>query len=219
MIKLIIFDAGDILYDWHYWSKYFGKRFQKLLKTHGVKDIENEGKLWDRVAVDANTGKISLQEAHGRHLVNLGLSKNLVAEYEKLDREALAKLKVKDTKTREILTELKARGYKIAILSDTPHSKSTKNWIIKNIGLGELFDAIFVSSEIGHMKPDKEAYFTVLNSFKIKPTEAVFVGHDEDELVGAKKIGMKTISYLGHHSGDFVIKKFSEILDVVISLR
>jgi putative hydrolase of the HAD superfamily len=78
-----------------------------------------------------------------------------------------------------------------------------------------MFDRIFTSAELGYEKPDKETYLSVLDAFGVKPNEAVFVAHDEDELVGAKKLGIKTISYQGHESGDFVVQKFEDIPKVL----
>jgi putative hydrolase of the HAD superfamily len=120
-------------------------------------------------------------------------------------------MKLKDPEAKDAIMELKKRGYKVAILTDSPHTTPTQHEMLSTIGMGGMFDGIFVSCELGHMKPDKEAYEAVLNAFNVKPSESVFVAHDEDELVGAKKVGIKTISYKGHDSGDFAIESLKEI--------
>jgi FMN phosphatase YigB (HAD superfamily) len=35
----------------------------------------------------------------------------------------------------------------------------------------------------------------VLNYFKVKPEETIFVGHDKEKIKGARKLGIKTISF------------------------
>lgn len=218
MIKLIIFDAGDILYDWQGWFEYFGKKASAFLKNHNAKIVDENNELWNDLGKLASVGKISLHEAHKRYLARLGVSEKFVDEYEKIDKEGLKHLKLKENSIPETLTKLKENGLRVAVLSDTPHMIDTKKFMLSHVGLENFFDGIFISSEIGHQKPDREAYETVLKYFNVKPTETIFVGHDEDELAGAKVIGLKTVSYRGHSSADFVIKKFSELLGVVESL-
>lgn len=218
-IKLVIFDAGDILYDYKERFKEFIRDLEKLWKDNGA-NIERHGDFWEteNIGWAASVGKISLDDARRRQLKALGLPERLLDKYNKIDVKAMKKLEPKDSKIREIILEIKKRGYKVAVLSDTPQNKKTKKFMMEVIGVGDLFDEIFVSSEIGHMKPDKEAYFAVLNHFGLKTSEVVFVAHDEDELMGAKELGIKTISYQGHKSGDFLIKKFGEILGVLEKL-
>jgi HAD superfamily hydrolase (TIGR01509 family) len=47
---------------------------------------------------------------------------------------------------------------------------------------------------MGYKKPDREVYLTVLKYFKVKPKEAIFIGHDKKELEGARKVGVKTLT-------------------------
>lgn len=219
-IKLIIFDAGDVLYNFS-WLEVFNREIKKFVKKHGLKhSVEDFHKSWydENIGKPAATGKISLREAHRRHLKKMGIPEDLLDEYEEIDFKALKNLKIKDSKIKETILKLKKKGYKIAVLSDTPHPKDHKKIMLDIVGLDGIFDEIFVSSELGHTKPDKEAYLIVLNHFHAKPSETVFVAHDEDELIGAKKLGIKTISYQGHKSGDFVIQNFKEILEVVENL-
>jgi len=219
-IKLVIFDAGDILYDYRKSFKEFFKNLEKLWEKHGVA-FEKGNDLWETEDIGwaASIGKISIDEARRKQLRAFGMSEELLDEYNQIDIESMKKLESKDPEIREVILKIKEKGYKVAVLSDTPQNKKTKKFMMEVIGVGDLFDEIFVSSEIGHMKPDKEAYFAVLDHFGLRSDEAVFVAHDEDELVGAKKLKIKTISYQGHESGDFNIQKFKEILDVLEKLK
>lgn len=220
MIKLVIFDAGKILYDYRDYFELFLKNLDEFFKKHGAKNLDKHKSLWEgKYSKDTLVGNLSLSDARKKHLKFLGLSTRLLKEYEMLEMEAIKKLRLKDSGMRETLLELRRKGCKLAVLSDTGQSKKMKRYMLETIGIGDLFDGVFVSSEIGHAKPDKEAYFTVMKHFNAKPNETVFVGHDEDELVGAKKLGIKTISYQGHKSGDFVIQNFKQILNVLENLE
>lgn len=215
MIRLIVFDAGDVLYDTRPFFEYFYPRVTEFLKKHGAKTLDEDERLWKDLGRAASVGKITLHEAHRTYLRRLGLSEELVDEYERIDNEAFDQMPVKDKKIRDVLLSLKKRGYAVAVLSDSRRSSRAKERLLERIGLGGLFDVIFVSSEIGHEKPDREAYEAVLQHFNVRPEEAVFVGHDKDELAGARGVGMKTISYRGPHKADYIIRSFHEILEVV----
>jgi HAD superfamily hydrolase (TIGR01509 family) len=69
--------------------------------------------------------------------------------------------------------------------------------LFKKFGLvkGKHYNKLFLSNLIGYEKPHPKTYLTVLNYFKVKPKEAIFVGHDKEEMEGAKKLGIKTISF------------------------
>jgi len=69
--------------------------------------------------------------------------------------------------------------------------------LFKKLGLkkGKHYDKLFLSHLIGYEKPHPKAYIKVLEYFKVKPEETLFVGHDREEIEGAKKVGIKTISW------------------------
>lgn len=93
------------------------------------------------------------------------------------------------------MRKIRAKGIKVAILSDTVHPLAWRLKLFKKLGLvkGRHYDKLFLSNQIGFEKPEAGAYLSVLKYFNVKPEEAVFVGHDESELEGAKRVGMKII--------------------------
>ena len=218
-IKLIIFDANKVIYDLKNVFKYFNPAFTNFLKSHGVTDIENVSKSWGEFSKATELGKMSIQEAHRQYLSKVGIPETYLSEYEKLDSEAFKKAELTDTGIRGTLSKLKNDGYKLAILSDTGRTPADFEVMFKYLNINGLFDKIFVSSEIHHKKPDKESYQAVIDYFSYKPDEVVFVGHDEEELTGAKNVGIKTISYKGDPAGDVLIQKFSEIPESVSKLQ
>ena len=81
-------------------------------------------------------------------------------------------VEVKDT-----LDELRKRGYKLAIGSS---SKNTKK-ILKQIGLGDYFDAISDGTNITKSKPDPEVFLKAAEMLGEKPENCMVV---EDALAG-----------------------------------
>ena len=225
MIKLVIFDAGDVLYKGSK-KEVVREVVSSFLAKHGVKDLEKAlkigGEVWSRVEKLVKIGKMSLREAHEKWIEALGLNRKLVSEWSEIEKSEIRfKLFKRTPHVNETLKILK-RKYKLAILSDTVLSKEEMIQKLQALKIDyKLFDEIFTSHDIGYEKPHKEAYLTVLRYFNVRPEEAVFVGHAKDEIEGAKKIGLTTVVFADKNvEGDYFVKQFDDlpkILDKTIS--
>ena len=92
-----------------------------------------------------------------------------------------------------VLSKLRARGVKIAMLTNSIHSAQTKwDWLRKQ-GVDMLFDLIYSSVEAGYKKPAPEIFSAFARAVQLSPEEVVFVGHDPAEVQGAKRAGMTTV--------------------------
>lgn len=215
MIRLIIFDAGNVLYTVS--EKKFDRVVKKFLSKHKIKFSQKIGEEWDKRAHLVNRGKITLKKARELWLEGIGLSKRLEPEWKMWDIKYLQSHLIKERGVKETLEKLKKQKYKLAVLSDCPHDKRLKKMILRNIGVDHFFDEIFTSYDIGFMKPEKEAYLIVLNHFKVKPEESIFVSDHVDEIEGARKVGIKTVFFNKRKCGkaDFCIRKFPQILAIL----
>ncbi|MHA1721745.1 MAG: HAD family hydrolase [Candidatus Baldrarchaeia archaeon] len=220
MIKLVVFDAGDVLY------KSSKKNVVKevvssFLVKHGIKDLENAlrkaREAWLRVEKLVKVGKMGLREAQEKWLEALGLNKKLVDEWMEIEKKEIRfKLFKRTPEVNETLKILRKK-YKLAILSDTVLNKEELIQKLQALKIDyEFFDEIFTSHDIGYEKPHREAYLTVLRHFNVKPYETVFVGHAKDEIEGAKKIGLITI-VVGDRNvkGDYFIKQFKDLIKIL----
>jgi len=95
--------------------------------------------------------------------------------------------------TEEVLKILKARGYKLAVVSnlyDITAQRVRKQFsdFLKN------FDVIAFSSELEIRKPDYRIFQHVLAQLGVKPEEAVMVGDNaRRDIAPAQELGMSTI--------------------------
>ncbi|MEM5772922.1 MAG: HAD-IA family hydrolase [Candidatus Aenigmatarchaeota archaeon] len=196
MIKLIIFDGEGVLYSAKKVVKIFEKEYDKFLRKFGS-SLDEQAKLWFKLYPKIVTGKISLREANKLVYKKLGIPSSKVDEWLKRDKEIFLKHVELKRNVKETLLKIKARGIRIAILSDTVHPLKWRLETYKKFGLvkGKHYDKLFLSNLIGYEKPHPKTYLSVLNHFKLKPEEAIFVGHDKKEIEGAKKLGIKTISF------------------------
>ncbi len=215
MIKLLIFDAGNVLYKAHL-NREIRKVVRRFLLSKGIKDFKKERRVWNKLKKLGRVGKLNLKQCHEKWLEALGLDKRLVKEWNRILKDFWLKHSFQFPKVNETLKELKRRGYKLAVLSDTIESKKEKIEKLKLFKIDyKLFDEIFTSHDIGYEKPHKKAFEKVWKFFKVKPNETIFVGHDE-ELEGAKKLGMITISFRNPKArADFFCRKFEDLLKII----
>lgn len=100
-----------------------------------------------------------------------------------------------NTELLEKIEELKAAGYQIAILSN--YTAELRN-VLKEQGIYELFDEVFVSTELGAQKPDPKAFFVTCETLSIEPAEMVFIDDTPRSLATAKEIGYTPILFRGN---------------------
>jgi len=97
----------------------------------------------------------------------------------------------------EVLLELKKKGYKLGIITNTVTSKEEHvRMALRKIDVEKYFDVIVTSVDVGHEKPDERIFMTALRKLRVKPKEAVMVGNRASvDIVGGNRMGMKTILF------------------------
>jgi putative hydrolase of the HAD superfamily len=95
----------------------------------------------------------------------------------------------------EVLAELKRKGYKLGIITNTITSREEHVRIaLRKIGVEKYFDVILTSVDVGHEKPDERIFMTALRELKVKPHEAIMVGNRiSTDIVGGNRMDMKTV--------------------------
>jgi HAD superfamily hydrolase (TIGR01509 family) len=194
-IKLAIFDGEGVIYDSKKVIEEFEKEYDSFLRKFGT-SLKEQEKLWFKLYPKALKGKLTLREANEIVYQKLRIPKSKVKEWLRKDRQLNLKFVKLNKGAKKILLETKAKRIKVAILSNTVHPLKWRLELYKKLKLvkGKYYDKLFLSNMIGYKKPEREAYLTVLKYFKVKPKEAVFVGHDKKELEGARKVGIKALT-------------------------
>jgi len=97
----------------------------------------------------------------------------------------------------EVLTELKRKGFKLGIITNTVTSREEHvRMALRKIDIEKYFDIIITSVDVGHEKPDERIFLTALRKLRIKPKDAVMVGNRiSADIVGGNRMGMKTILF------------------------
>ena len=89
---------------------------------------------------------------------------------------------------KEKLTELKAAGHTLAVLTASPHL--TLDPCLARLGLDKLFDAIWSSDDFGKSKSDPSIYLDALDRLGVAPSECIFVDDNVGAVKAAKAAGL-----------------------------
>lgn len=120
------------------------------------------------------------------------------------------------------LTKLRERGLKLALVSNTfiPGFVLDKHLAMHD--LLEFFPIRVYSSAVGVCKPHPRIFEEALRQVGVKAADALFVGDIvRKDIVGAQRVGMRAVlrkpsAINGHHRvADFVIRRISELHNIV----
>jgi len=186
-IKACVFDAYGTLFDVHSAVGKYRERLgdvadpvsllwrTKQLEYTWLRSLmKHHADFW-QVTRDA------LDFAFDAHQLNdPDLKKDLVEAYLQLDCYP---------EVPETLSTLKARGFKLAILSNgTPAMLEAA---VKNSGLEELIEANYSVEDVGIFKPDPRVYQLAVDGLSVSAEEIVFQSSNAWDAAGASAFGFK----------------------------
>lgn len=108
--------------------------------------------------------------------------------------------------TDEWMDALKAKGYRIYILSN--FSRKAYRDCAKELDYISKADGAVISYKVGMIKPDPEIYRYLLDTYDIEPSEAVFIDDTADNIEAAKKLGINTILFTGKDAADEELHRY-----------
>lgn len=117
----------------------------------------------------------------------------------------------------ETLATLRKRGYRTALLT---------NWdqrvrrVVAETNFGSLFDHLFISSEIGHEKPDRAIFAHCQAALDIEPQQILHIGDSlQHDIEGAQAAGWHAIRITSkpdlHGNRYRSIQTLSELLEIL----
>jgi putative hydrolase of the HAD superfamily len=101
--------------------------------------------------------------------------------------------KVLNTELITIIKTLREQGYPLALLSN--YTSTLRDKLAKHT-LGDLFDHIIISSEVGMQKPDPEIFYRTFKDLGIQPEEAIFIDDSLKSLSTATEVGYYPIRFI-----------------------
>jgi putative hydrolase of the HAD superfamily len=90
-----------------------------------------------------------------------------------------------------VLKELK-ESKRLALISNFDHPRHVRRYL-SEYGIGELFESIVISGEVGAKKPDPSIFTPALAATGLTPSEVVYVGDTEEDVRAANAAKMMPI--------------------------
>ncbi len=118
----------------------------------------------------------------------------LVKEYRSHNREAHKTLVQPMEGCRELLQDLKERGYRMAIVS--AKRKDMVELGCRQCGILDYFELILGSEEVKKHKPDPQGLFEACRLMKASKDNAVYIGDSSTDIEAARRAGMYSIGYI-----------------------
>ncbi|MDE6742898.1 MAG: HAD family hydrolase [Lachnospiraceae bacterium] len=92
--------------------------------------------------------------------------------------------------TIDTMGKLKQNGIKIGILTDVAYGMDNEFSLEDIAVLADFIDVSITSVDVGYRKPNSAGYLQLLDSLKVTPNEMLFIGDEEKDIIGAKKLGI-----------------------------
>jgi HAD superfamily hydrolase (TIGR01509 family) len=130
--------------------------------------------------------------------------------------EPIFETAIADPAALTILASLRARGFRTAIVSNTPWGSPAQAWRaeLARHGLLAAVDAAVFCTDVGYRKPHPAPFERALSLLDVDAAEAAFVGDDPRwDIAGAHAAGVRPILL-----APTPIKEIADTVPVVVNL-
>ncbi|HYU76198.1 MAG TPA: HAD family hydrolase [Ktedonobacteraceae bacterium] len=208
-LQAVIFDLGGTLIDWPDWDEDINRRwglsYDYLTSTLSTNSWpprnayvqamrEAEKNHWRLVAeVQASSTPTSLLRDGFERLGRNASEEELLAALDGYAR-AVNGWAIIFPDVILTLEELRQRGYRLGLLSNTWWAAEWHNADLAMHGLTPLLDEIVYTSDLPHSKPHPSTFLEVTRRLNVEPTSCVMVGDRlVDDISGSLGVGMRGV--------------------------
>ena len=189
MIRNIIFDLGGVIFEID--KNQAIRRFQEV----GFNDAVHYLDAFEQVGIfgqleggqiDAEEFREQLSRLAGKEMTLDDCAHGWQGYFVRLPQRNLDKL-----------LELRKRGYRVSLLSNT--NPFMMQWVLSDAfdghghGISHYFDALYLSYQMRLMKPDARIFEAVLRNEQARPDETVFIDDGQRNVATAAALGMHTL--------------------------
>ncbi|MBO5962450.1 MAG: HAD family phosphatase [Alistipes sp.] len=176
-MKNIVFDLGGVVVAHN--EEGFREKLGKFFDFVFGPDMKCVPSFW----VDYDLGILTIDET----AAEVAKYRDCDAETAKMHMLQAIALQEEVEPTVELIKELKAKGYKLYVLSNM-----SKEYIefLRKLPVFDYFDYQVVSSEVHLGKPDPEIYNYLLEHCELNPAETIFIDDRKDNVEVAESVGI-----------------------------
>lgn len=216
-VRGLVFDMGDVLFDATIWRRWLLQQLHRMGLQTTYRSFFD---VWDRDYLDAvHRGEREYAEAFQTFLRDMGLTLCQIDEVLLASNQQKRDLE-QDTRpfpgVRATLERLQAVGLKLAVLTDSESPAATIEARLAKLGIGSYFSAVVSSADLKQTKPARVCYATAIERLGLTPKQTAFIGHDNDELIGARRSGMPVVAI--HYERNAVAEVFLRRFDGLLQL-
>lgn len=178
--KNVVFDIGNVLLIWepnYLIEKVFGHPYPE------INDIIHSN-IWKGL----DKGTISKEEAV------LMVPERIQKDFEKFLNNFYTHM-TPIFEVVSLIEKFHKKGFKLYILSNF-HKDAFEE--IKNFEFFKFFDGKIISSHVNSIKPSKEIYESLFNTYNLDPKKSLFIDDKEENILQGEKMGMNGIICTGH---------------------
>ena len=193
MIKNIIFDIGGVVVvkgKFNIFMKAIAKLvFGTASQEFFIEDNINKNikESWNKLRLGRLTTKQFFNEQRKKYHLKISTNKLIYLLYH---------AQKPNLRVISLIKNLK-KNYKI--YSITNHTKEWFNFQAKKYNYSDLFLGIATSFDAHSAKPDQAVYKLLIKKYSLNPKECLFIDDQKENLVAAKKLGMKTIHFKSYY--------------------
>jgi 2-phosphoglycolate phosphatase len=92
---------------------------------------------------------------------------------------------------KALLPALKRKGFLLAVASNRPTRFS--NILMRHLGVREYFDRVLCGDKLTHMKPHPEILRTLMEGFRVKPAQTLYVGDMFIDAQTGRRANVRTV--------------------------
>jgi FMN phosphatase YigB (HAD superfamily) len=197
-VQAIIFDVGGTLLEgampWH-------ELYMQALRLarHEVRAEIMLRNYEEAIARMVVARRQAIAEMDGRRLLHELFAECLGLSYRRLQQaidevifdNPQARHLVRVEGVREVLAELKKRGYRLAVISNWTADLPTT---LGQLGLKDYFEGIFASETMGIAKPEAAAFLVPVEKLGLTPGVTAYVGDVYPiDILGSREVGMTPV--------------------------
>jgi len=208
-LRAVIFDLGGTLIDWPDYDQDIERRWMlsyDYLKTMLPQNDWPDGETYVRAMREAEKNHwLMVQATQGsstpstivrdgfRHMERLARDEEIMTVLDGYGR-ALNGWATVFPDAKATLLELRTRGYRLGLLSNTWWAAAWHDTEITTHELAPLLDAVVYTSDLPHSKPHPYVFQYVAERLGVQPDECVMVGDRMiDDISGALSVGMRAV--------------------------